>query len=113
MKALGYGVLRVRHHGELGRLELAADDLERPLAQGEREAIERAIRSAGYARAELDPRPFRSGRSTASSSWIQRRPQQRGERASRCRRNAAGESGSSPIRRSRKPASEKYVNTVP
>ncbi|MGZ4201899.1 MAG: ATP-dependent sacrificial sulfur transferase LarE [Thermoleophilaceae bacterium] len=60
VKELGYRVLRVRHHGELGRLELAADEL--PRAQRERRAIERAILSAGYERAELDPRPFKSGR---------------------------------------------------
>jgi pyridinium-3,5-biscarboxylic acid mononucleotide sulfurtransferase len=59
VRALGYRQLRVRHHGELGRLELPADDLER--AQSERCQIERAIRSAGYTRADIDPKPFRSG----------------------------------------------------
>jgi pyridinium-3,5-biscarboxylic acid mononucleotide sulfurtransferase len=59
VKALGYEQLRVRHHGELGRLELPAGDLER--AQRERPRIERAIVSAGYARADIDPKPFRSG----------------------------------------------------
>ncbi len=59
VKALGYAQLRVRHHGELGRLELPADDLER--GQRELARIERAIVSAGYSRAEIDPKPFRSG----------------------------------------------------
>ena len=31
VRALGYLVLRVRHHGDLGKLELAADELERAL----------------------------------------------------------------------------------
>ena len=62
VKALGYGVLRVRHHGALGRLALDAPELERVLAEPERRAaLEQAIRSAGYARAEIDHRPFRSG----------------------------------------------------
>jgi pyridinium-3,5-biscarboxylic acid mononucleotide sulfurtransferase len=61
VKALGYSVLRVRHHGELGRLELAGEELERAAHPDERRAIERAIVSAGYARAEIDPEPFRSG----------------------------------------------------
>jgi uncharacterized protein len=61
VKALGYRVLRVRHHGALGRLELPADDLARAQRPRERAEIERAILSAGYARAEIDPRPFRSG----------------------------------------------------
>jgi pyridinium-3,5-biscarboxylic acid mononucleotide sulfurtransferase len=59
VKALGYRELRVRHHGDLGRLEIGADELAR--ATRERKAIERAIRAAGYDRAEIDPKPFRSG----------------------------------------------------
>jgi pyridinium-3,5-biscarboxylic acid mononucleotide sulfurtransferase len=59
LKRLGYRVLRVRHHGELGRVELAADELAAALAS--RAEIERAVRSAGYARVEIDERPFRSG----------------------------------------------------
>jgi uncharacterized protein len=61
VKTLGYHELRVRHHGELGRLELAESELRRARRPEERAAIERAIRSAGYARADIDPRPFRSG----------------------------------------------------
>jgi pyridinium-3,5-biscarboxylic acid mononucleotide sulfurtransferase len=61
-RALGYRVLRVRHHGALGRLALDADELQLVLAEpARRSALERAIRSAGYARAEIDDRPFRSG----------------------------------------------------
>jgi uncharacterized protein len=59
LKRLGYRTLRVRHHGELGRVELAADELPRALAS-EREVLA-AVRAAGYARAEIDPEPFRSG----------------------------------------------------
>jgi pyridinium-3,5-biscarboxylic acid mononucleotide sulfurtransferase len=62
VEALGYRVLRVRHHGALGRLALDAPELERVLAEPERRAaLEQAIRSAGYAQAEIDHRPFRSG----------------------------------------------------
>jgi uncharacterized protein len=60
VRALGFPVLRVRHHGPLGRLELPADDLPRAFA--DRARIEQAIRDAGYARATIDPEPFRSGR---------------------------------------------------
>jgi uncharacterized protein len=61
-KALGYRVLRVRHHGALGRLALDAPELRCVLAEpARRAALEQAIRSAGYARAEIDERPFRSG----------------------------------------------------
>jgi pyridinium-3,5-biscarboxylic acid mononucleotide sulfurtransferase len=66
VRALGYRVLRVRHHGELGKLELAADELERALEPGQRAAIAGAIRSAGYARTAIDLEPFRSGSLTAA-----------------------------------------------
>jgi hypothetical protein len=59
LKALGYPVVRVRHYGDLGRVEIAADDLSRALA--ERSEVEQAVRAAGYAEAEIDERPFRSG----------------------------------------------------
>jgi uncharacterized protein len=66
VRALGYRVLRVRHHGDLGKLELAADELERALEPGARTAIAQAIRSAGYARTAIDLEPFRSGSLTAA-----------------------------------------------
>jgi uncharacterized protein len=63
VRALGFPVLRVRHYRELGKLELPAADL--PRADEMRAAIEAAIRAAGYARAAIDPEPFRSGRLNA------------------------------------------------
>jgi uncharacterized protein len=65
LKALGYRVLRVRHYGELGRVQLAGDELERALRPSSSRAIERAVREAGYERVEIDPEPFRSGSLTA------------------------------------------------
>jgi uncharacterized protein len=62
VRLLGYRELRVRHHGELGKLELPEGDLERALEPQMSAKICDAIRSAGYARASIDPRPFRSGR---------------------------------------------------
>ena len=60
VRALGFPVLRVRHHGILGRLEIAAEDSERALAR-EAELVA-AVRAAGYAHAVVDREPFRSGR---------------------------------------------------
>jgi uncharacterized protein len=60
VRELGYRELRVRHHGLLGRVELADDDLAR-LGPAERDAIVAAVCSAGYAHAAIDPRPFASG----------------------------------------------------
>lgn len=59
LKALGFEVLRVRHYGELGRIEIGADELPRALAAPDR--VIAAVRDAGYRRVEIDKRPFRSG----------------------------------------------------
>jgi uncharacterized protein len=61
VRALGFPILRVRHHGDLGKLELPAADLERALAPEGRRAISAALRQAGYAHAAIDLEPFRSG----------------------------------------------------
>jgi len=59
LKALGYRVLRVRHYGDLGRVELAADELPRALEDPA--PLQQALQDAGYARVKIDERPFRSG----------------------------------------------------
>jgi uncharacterized protein len=64
VKALGFPVLRVRHHGIMGRLEVAQHDLERALDN--EAAIVEAIRAAGYRHAVIDKEPFRSGRLNAA-----------------------------------------------
>ncbi len=61
LKELGYRELRVRHFGELGRVELGAGELPRALAPGGRGEIVVAVRAAGYERVEIAPEPFRSG----------------------------------------------------
>jgi pyridinium-3,5-biscarboxylic acid mononucleotide sulfurtransferase len=66
LKALGYRVLRVRHFGDLGRVELSAEELDRALSPGGRAAVVSAVASAGYAAVEIDEEPFRSGSLNAS-----------------------------------------------
>ena len=65
VKALGYDVLRVRHHGSLGRVELPGEALA-TLTTGLRSAIADAVVGAGYERAEISEEPFRSGSLNAS-----------------------------------------------
>jgi uncharacterized protein len=55
------GDLRVRHHGELARVEMSPSELGRWLAPERRAALRDAVRSAGFARVALDLRGFRSG----------------------------------------------------
>jgi uncharacterized protein len=59
LKALGYRVLRVRHYGALGRVELAEEELTRALAAPG--PVLDAVLRAGYERAEINRRAFRSG----------------------------------------------------
>jgi uncharacterized protein len=59
LKQLGFRILRVRHYGELARIELHADELAR--AQVEPEPLLAAVRGAGYAQVEISRQPFRSG----------------------------------------------------
>ena len=61
LKELGYRILRVRHYGDLGRVELSEGELPRALTAGGRAAVVEAVGSAGYAAVEIDEQPFRSG----------------------------------------------------
>ena len=62
LRALGVeGDLRVRHHGDVARVEIARAELGRWLAPEARRALRDAVRGAGYARVALDLRGFRSG----------------------------------------------------
>ncbi len=59
LKALGYGVLRVRHYGPLARVELSEQELARALSSPG--PVIAAVRGAGYRRVRIAERPFRSG----------------------------------------------------
>ena len=62
LRALGVrGDLRVRHHDELARVELAEGELARWLAPEGRAAVRAAVAQAGYSRVTIDLRGFRSG----------------------------------------------------
>ena len=59
LRALGFDVLRVRHHGELARVEVPLERLDDVVA--EREPVVEAVRAAGYRWVSLDLDGFRSG----------------------------------------------------
>jgi uncharacterized protein len=59
LRALGFRQLRVRHHGELARLEVDQGELE--LAVSRRAEVVAAVRAAGYRFVALDLEGFRSG----------------------------------------------------
>lgn len=59
VRALGFVEFRVRHHGELARLELSLAELSRALEQ--RVELLAAVKRAGYVFVALDLAGFRSG----------------------------------------------------
>ena len=59
MRSLGYEQVRVRHHGEIARLEIGPDEMERAFA--EREAISSKLRTIGFLYVALDLGGYRSG----------------------------------------------------
>jgi pyridinium-3,5-biscarboxylic acid mononucleotide sulfurtransferase len=60
LRALGLRDVRVRHHGDIGRVEIGEGELE--VAFARRAAIAAAVKAAGFKIAALDLEPFRSGR---------------------------------------------------
>jgi len=61
VRALGFRVVRVRHYGELARVELGQSELMRAAEPGTAQAIRRALRAVGFALVEIDPRGYRLG----------------------------------------------------
>jgi uncharacterized protein len=59
LRGLGFGQLRVRHYGDLARVELDEEELADALAR--RRAVVEAVRGAGYRFVTLDLEGFRSG----------------------------------------------------
>ncbi len=65
LRALGFGVLRVRHHGDLAKVELSETDLDRLSDKELRTLASEAVRECGYRHVAIDLQPFRSGNLTA------------------------------------------------
>jgi uncharacterized protein len=60
LRALGLRDVRVRHHGDIGRVEVGEGELEAAFAR--RAEIAAGLKAAGFRIAALDLEPFRSGR---------------------------------------------------
>ena len=61
LRALGLTELRVRHHGDLARVELGTDDHRRAVEEPMRSSITAAVRQAGFRTVTVDPRGLQSG----------------------------------------------------
>jgi uncharacterized protein len=61
MHALGFAHVRVRHHGDLARIEIARQDLPRALTLAMLDQITAALRPLGFVYVTLDTQGYRSG----------------------------------------------------
>ena len=61
LRAAGFAQCRVRHHGEVARIEVAVDELPRMLDAAVRETVVRATKAAGYRYVTLDLQGYRMG----------------------------------------------------
>ena len=71
LRALGYRQLRVRHHGDLARVELARAEMARALSTDGLRAISRAVHDAGFRWVSLDVDGYRTG---SANEVLQIRP---------------------------------------
>jgi pyridinium-3,5-biscarboxylic acid mononucleotide sulfurtransferase len=61
LRRLGFGDLRVRHHGDIARLELPADDLQRAVREPMRAAVHAVVTEAGFRFVAVDLAGIQSG----------------------------------------------------
>ena len=61
VRALGFREFRVRHHGNLARVEIARTEMAKALDLATLDALTAALRKAGYQYVTLDASGFRSG----------------------------------------------------
>jgi uncharacterized protein len=61
LRGLGFRQVRVRHHGELARIEVGVDELSRALDPAMARDITSAIVRLGFRRVSIDPEGYRTG----------------------------------------------------
>ena len=61
LRSLGFRVVRVRHHGEIARIELGQDEVARAIAPAAAQAIDAALRALGFRYVTVDLRGYRLG----------------------------------------------------
>ena len=61
LRDLGFRVCRVRHHDDLARVEIGADELPRALEPDLAARIVAAVQALGYRHVTIDPRGYRMG----------------------------------------------------
>jgi len=60
LREMGFRVLRVRHHGDVARIELGPEEFDRAV-NGLRDQVVEVVKAAGYAYVALDLQGYRTG----------------------------------------------------
>jgi uncharacterized protein len=68
LRALGFRQFRVRHHGEIARIEIAGEELERALTPAMFAEFTRIFKGLGFTFVTLDTEGFRSGSMNSSTA---------------------------------------------
>jgi uncharacterized protein len=61
LRGLGFPQVRVRHYGDMARIEIDPDEIERFLSSGVRDTVTEKLRDIGYVHVCLDLEGYRSG----------------------------------------------------
>ena len=61
MKRLGFKQVRVRHHGDIARIEIAHEELERALSIDMTRRMSDALKKLGFKYVTLDLEGYRTG----------------------------------------------------
>lgn len=70
VRAAGLRVFRVRHHEDIARLEVAAEEIGKLLDPALRARLQAGIVAAGYTFAVIDLEPFRTGRLNEAAGLV-------------------------------------------
>ena len=66
LHAMGFAEVRVRHHGDVARVEIARHDLARALALDVLDELDRGLKALGFLYVALDAAGYRSGSMNAA-----------------------------------------------
>lgn len=61
LRALGFRVMRVRHHGDLARIEFGRDEMTRAIEPAMAARIDTALKAAGFKFVTIDVKGYRQG----------------------------------------------------
>ncbi|MHB1065537.1 MAG: ATP-dependent sacrificial sulfur transferase LarE [Georgenia sp.] len=73
LRELGFSDARVRHHGEIARIELPTAEIARAVDEDVRQALDRGVRDAGFRFVTVDLRGIQSGAFTLPLLQLQTR----------------------------------------